>query len=98
MMDWIGYSVPWWTWISVGGGIVALVWYFLGPKAALAALVSVALALTDRRARQAGWKANEDRQKKREKEFVDDFHNEQAKARSRTEHELDRRNNRWVRK
>lgn len=98
MTEWLGYSIPWWAWISVGGGIVALVWYSFGPRAALAAFAGVILILTDRRARQAGWKANEERQKQREKEFVDDFRNQQSKARSRTEHDLDRRNNRWLRK
>ncbi|MDQ0317738.1 hypothetical protein [Amorphus orientalis] len=97
MTDWFNNSIPWWT-LAIGGGALTVVaWVYLGRKAATALAVAVFLAVVDRRARQAGWEARDDLQKRREEDFVDDYRDHEKRSRARSESELDRRNNRWLR-
>jgi len=96
-MDWLGYSIPWWAWIAVGGAAVALGWVYIGPRAAVGIAIAVILAIVDRRGRQIGWQAREEEQARRNREFVDDYRRHQEASGRRPESELDRRNRRWLR-
>lgn len=96
-MHWLEYAVPWWAWIAAGGALVALGWFYVGPRTALGIAIAVILALVDRRGRQAGWRDRDEEQKRRDREFVDDYRKNREAAGRRPESELDRRNHRWLR-
>ena len=97
MMEFIEYIVPWWVWLILGTIAAGLVYAYFGRKATFALALALAAFLIDRRGKQKGWKAREAKQKRQDKEFVDDYRKHLQDAERSSDDELDRFNRQWLR-
>lgn len=97
MIEFFAYLVPWWVWLILGVIATAVVYAYFGRKATFALALALATFLIDRRGKQKGWKAREAKQKRQDKEFVDDYRKHLQDAERSSDDELDRYNSKWLR-